>query len=64
MSKVGLNASTIGTSIRRLGELLTGQTASTKSFFDATGISQKKLAEAIRTNSASALAELSKKLKT
>ena len=63
LSKVGLNASTIGTSIRRLGVLLTGQTKSTKSFFDATGISQKKLAEAIRNNSASALAEFSKKLK-
>jgi len=48
MSKVGLNASTIGTSIRRLTQFTTGDSRKTLAFFDKIGMKQKDFAKSLR----------------
>ncbi|MCD6432525.1 MAG: phage tail tape measure protein, partial [Sulfurimonas sp.] len=63
MSKVGVNASTIGTNIRRLQKLTQDDAESNVEFFRVLGASQKDFADALRYNSEAALTSLMNKLK-
>ena len=52
MSKVGLNASTIGTNIRRLKELIDKDSEGVKEFFRVLGIKQEEFARQIKAGGA------------
>lgn len=63
MSKVGLNASTIGTSIRRLGKLAYSQSKDIQNFFLELGMTQADFARAMQEDSISAIQHLSKAMR-
>lgn len=60
MSKIGLNASTIGTSIRRLTKVTTSSSKDVVNFFTQIGTSQRAFAKALRDDSMQGLTDFSK----
>lgn len=62
MSKVGVNASTIGTNIRRLQKLIQDDSEANVEFFRIMGISQEEFAKDLRTDSDKAIRDFSKHL--
>jgi len=62
MSKVGLNASTIGTSIRRMQKLVADDTDANIEFFRVLGTAQSEFADALRNDSDATLADFTARL--
>jgi len=62
MSKVGVSASSIGTSVARFTKLLADDSKALRSFYDYIGVSQKKFAQQMKADSETALPKFLAKL--